>query len=103
MNTPFYAIDLRCEHLCDPLGLDERLPRLAWRMEDSRPGARQTAWQVVAASTAARLDDKPDLWDSGRVAGDQSLDIVWKGRRLISRQQVWWRVRICDARRGQAW
>ena len=97
MNTPFYAIDLRCEHLCDPLGLDERLPRLAWRMEDSRPGARQTAWQVVAASTAARLDDKPDLWDSGRVAGDQSLDIVWKGRRLISRQQVWWRVRIWDA------
>jgi len=66
-------------------------------MEDGRPGARQTAWQVMAASTPAQLEATPDLWDSGRMAGDQCLDVVWAGRRLTSRQQVWWRVRIWDA------
>jgi alpha-L-rhamnosidase len=96
MNSPLRIVDLRCEYLAEPLGLDERLPRLSWRLEDARAGARQTAWQVVAASTPELLEQKPDLWDSGRVLGDTCLDIVWAGRRLTSRQRVCWRVRAWD-------
>jgi alpha-L-rhamnosidase len=98
------ACSLRCEHLENPLGLDETRPRLSWQIEDERSGARQTAWQVAAARSAEQLDRKPDLWDSGRVRGDQCLDVEWKGRQLTSRQRVFWRVRVWDAR-GQpsAW
>src|SRR5450830_1516880 len=87
---------LRCEHLENPLGLDETRPRLSWQIADSRPGARQTAYQVAAAGRPDLLDQKPDLWDSGKVTGDQCLDIIWNGRKLKSRQRVLWRVRVCD-------
>lgn len=87
---------LRCEHLENPLGLDESRPRLSWQITDPRPGARQTAYQIVAAGRPDLLNRKPDLWDSGKVTGDQCLDISWNGRTLKSRQRVFWRVRIWD-------
>ncbi|NLL83838.1 MAG: family 78 glycoside hydrolase catalytic domain [Lentisphaerae bacterium] len=96
MNKTVFPVALKCEHLVNPLGLDERAPRLSWRLEDDRPAARQTAWQVVAASSREKLEIKPDLWDSGRVAGDESLDIIWDGKRLTSRTEVFWRVRVWD-------
>lgn len=95
---------LRCEHMENPLGLDEGLPRLSWQMDDSRSGARQTAYQIKAASQRALLDSKPDLWDSGRKEGDQCLDIPWGGLPLASRQTVHWRVRVWDHKgRASAW
>ncbi|MFH1022796.1 MAG: family 78 glycoside hydrolase catalytic domain [Planctomycetota bacterium] len=94
--TRHKAISLRCEHLENPLGLDETRPRLSWRIADERPGARQTAWQVVAAGSPESLAQSPHLWDSGRVRGDQCLDIIYAGRALKSRQRVFWRVRVWD-------
>jgi len=90
------ACNLRCEHLINPLGLDEMKPRLSWQIDDPRQGARQTAYQIVAAPTRQALDAKAKLWDSGQVKTDQCLDIVYSGKRLASRQTVWWRVRVWD-------
>ena len=95
-NTTHNAKFLRCEHLENPLGLDEPRPRLSWQIADPRPGARQTAYQIVAAGRPDLLDQKPDLWDSGKVTGDQCLDIIWNGRKLKSRQRVLWCVRAWD-------
>lgn len=98
------AVDLVCEYLANPLGLGEREPRLSWRLDDPRPGARQTAYRLVAASSPAKLDKRPDLWDSGRVAGSQTLDVVYAGKPLRSRQAVWWKVLVWDhAGREGAW
>lgn len=97
MNTSLpCACNLRCEHLANPIGLDEVKPRLSWQLEDARAGAWQTACQIVAASSCEALETKPDLWDSGRIQTDQCLDIVYGGKRLTSRQRVWWRVRVWD-------
>src|ERR1035441_8271326 len=42
---------LRCEYLIDPLGIDERAPRLSWVVESGERGQRQTAWRVDRKST----------------------------------------------------
>lgn len=91
------AVQLRCENLVDPIGIDEVMPRLSWQIKDERRGARQTAYQIVVASSRAALNSKPDLWDSGRIKSDQCLDIEYAGKRLCSRQQAWWQVRVWDA------
>ena len=44
------AINLRCEQMVNPLGLDEPSPRLSWRMADSRPGASVTGSSHPALS-----------------------------------------------------
>jgi alpha-L-rhamnosidase len=91
----------------DPLGIGEREPRLSWRMKDE-PGARgscQTAYQILVASTPEKLAaDSADLWDSGRVRSEKSIQIVYKGRPLIARDRCYWKVRAWDQdERETAW
>src|SRR5574341_1513120 len=90
---------LRCEYRENPLGIDVVKPRLSWIMEDGRKpevrGQKQTAYQVLVASTPERLaEDKGDLWDSGTVASDQSVLVEYLGRPLESRLQCHWKVRV---------
>lgn len=90
------AVRLRCEFAINPIGIDTPRPRLSWQLQDSRSGARQTAWQIRAASSPDALPGSADLWDSGRVEDDRCLDIEYAGPPLRSRQQVWWTVRVWD-------
>lgn len=92
--------DTCCEYLKDPLGIDVREPRLTWKLEAVDPKARgqkQTAYQVVVASTKTLLDsDKGDLWDSGMVSSDQSVHVVYAGKPLGSGADCFWKVRVKD-------
>lgn len=88
MNRP---ANLSCEYQTNPLGLDVLHHRLAWWLNDPRPGARQTAFQIVTDNG----------WDTGKVKSDQSIHVSYAGPALRSRQRVTWRVRTWDAR-GQA-
>ena len=87
--------DLRCEYREAPLGLDVSAPRLSWRMNTTRAGARQTAYRIVAASTPEKLA-AADLWDSGKVDSDLSVQVVYTGQKLASRQRVYWKVTVWD-------
>ncbi|HAK96116.1 MAG TPA: alpha-rhamnosidase [Planctomycetes bacterium] len=91
---------LRCEYLDNPLGIDATAPRLSWVLVPSdldARGLRQTAYQVLVASSRAKLDaGKGDLWDSGKVASRQSVQVVYAGAPLGSRMQCHWKVRAWD-------
>lgn len=89
--------DLRCEYLTNPVGVEIIKPRLSWMVESDQRGERQTAYQILVASTAANLDaDKGDLWDSGRVMGDTTGQIAYAGTELGSRTRCVWKVRSWD-------
>ncbi len=89
---------LTCEYLVNPLGIDVLRPRLAWKIEQSpnaRQGQLQTAYQILAASSPEKLAaDEGDLWNSGKVKSNQSIQVVYHGVDLVSKQQCWWKVRI---------
>src|SRR5262245_50059280 len=88
---------LRCEYLVDPLAIDTREPRLSWTIESAARGARQSAYQIIVASDAGALAaDKGDLWDTGKVASNQTIQIEYKGKPLSSRQQCFWKIRVWD-------
>ena len=58
----------------------------------------QTAYQVLAASDPALLNDEDvDVWDSGRVASTDTAYIDFDGGPLVSMQRVWWKVRSFDS------
>ncbi|MCS7338498.1 MAG: glycoside hydrolase family 78 protein [Verrucomicrobiae bacterium] len=88
---------LRCEYLENPEGIDLRQPRLSWVIYSTVPGQRQTAYQVLVASSLAKLHaDVGDLWDSGKVESDQSIHVRYAGRPLQSHQVCYWKVRVWD-------
>lgn len=96
------AVALRCEHLQEPRGVGVRAPRLSWQVESPERGQRQTAWRVLVASSPELLARREgDLWDSGRVEGDATLDHRYAGRPLRSNQPCWWAVQVWD-REGRA-
>ncbi|MBW3621795.1 MAG: family 78 glycoside hydrolase catalytic domain [Armatimonadetes bacterium] len=88
---------LQCETMVSPLGIEERQPRLSWRVNDPRRGARQSAYQLRVATTPRLLaSGKADLWDTGKVASDRSVLVEYGGKPLRSRQRVYWAVRTWD-------
>ncbi len=93
---------LKCEYRLNPLGLDTPQPRLSWVLESPERGQRQTAYQVLAATTPELLSKgKADLWDSGKVPSAKSVHVVYAGQPLRAGQRVHWKVRAWD-REGQA-
>jgi alpha-L-rhamnosidase len=88
---------LRCEYLVNPLGIDEREPRLSWVIESDRRGARQTGYRIIVASTSEKLAaGNGDFWDSGRVRSNQTTHITYAGRLLNSRDVCHWCVEVWD-------
>jgi len=90
--------ELRCEYRTKPLGVDVREPRLSWKLSSSVRGQRQTAYRILVADNPAALDDeRGTLWDSGKVASDQTIHVVYGGTPLKSGARCWWKVRAWDA------
>lgn len=89
--------ELTCEYMKNPQVVDEEQPRLSWIniAENQENGQAQTAWQIRVATSEAKLR-APDLWDSGKVPGSESFRVIYNGKKLKSRQECWWQVRVWD-------
>jgi len=98
-------IQLRCEYVVNPLGVDSFQPRLFWKLNDTSRGQRQTGYQILVSSSETNLaSDNGDLWDSGKVDSDETIHIRYAGNELKSSQQVFWKVRMWDRdRHASAW
>jgi alpha-L-rhamnosidase len=91
---------LRCEYLKDPLGIDVLQPRLSWVLDADKDAARgqtQTGYQIVVAANRNELEaNQGNLWDSGQVRSDQSIQVRYAGKALVSEQECFWKVRVWD-------
>lgn len=101
-------VDLRCEYRVNPLGVDVAAPRLSWELEATIPGARglsQSAYQILVAASEEKLArNQGDLWDSGKVAGETSIQVAYSGKPLSSGETAWWKVRVWDNNgNGSGW
>lgn len=91
------VIHPRCEYRLNPQSIDVARPRLSWEVYSEERGQKQTAYQILVASSEANLkNDIGDLWDSKKVTSDQSVNVVYKGAKLRSRMRCFWKVRIWD-------
>jgi alpha-L-rhamnosidase len=90
--------NLRCEYQHNPLGIDAAQPRLSWQIQSDQRGVRQTAYQILVASSPEQLaTGQGDLWDSSKVDSDQSVYVVYAGKELQSGMRCWWKVRVWDS------
>jgi hypothetical protein len=104
-NAALTPVDLRCVYAVNPLGVDSKNPRLFWKLEGDSRGQRQTAFQILAASSEKNLSaDKADLWDSGKVDSYETIQIPFPGGKLKTSEQVFWKVRVWDeSRKVSTW
>jgi alpha-L-rhamnosidase len=66
-------------------------------INSDRRGEVQTAYQILVASSPELLKaNGGDLWDTGKVRSDQSINVRYGGSLLRSRQRCFWKVRTWD-------
>jgi alpha-L-rhamnosidase len=91
---------LRSEYRANPQGIDVTDPRLSWVLAAADPqarGLRQTAYRIIVASSDRALGaNTGDLWDTGKVASDQSAHVVYRGKPLTSGAAAFWKVQVWD-------
>lgn len=89
-------VDLRCDHLTAPLGIDNPQPRLSWRLEDSRAGALQTAYAVfVDADSMQVVRGEARNWNTGKTKSD-AIRITYGGEPLKPFTRYYWKVAVWD-------
>ncbi len=96
---------LRCEHRVAPLGIQTSEPRLDWIVTSSERDQRQSAYQILVARDPAKLSpSNADLWDSGRLESNRTLDVRYGGKPIAPHEQVYWKVGVWDAQgNGPTW
>jgi len=84
------VVDLKTEYHRNPIGLDAARPRLSWILQSDKKNVTQAAYQVVARLPSGVI------WDSGKVASDQSIQLSYGGPVLKARDHVSWTVQVWD-------
>ena len=92
--------DLSVEYMNNPVGIDTPKPRLSWKSQaadDNAKNLKQTAYEILVASSPEMLAaNEGDLWATGKIASDRSLNIEYGGKPLQSSQRCYWKVRVWD-------
>ncbi len=97
-TTTTGPVELRVDNLKNPLGIDDTTPNFSWQLRDAERGAKQTAYEVLVASSPELLaQGKADVWNSGRVASGQSLNVRYGGPALKPSTHYSWCVKLWGA------
>ena len=86
---------LSCIYLDNPLGIDNKLPNLSWKLQSDQHNVKQTAYHILVASSAGKLSKNiGDVWDTKKVNTNQSIQVLYRGSNLQSTQKYFWKVRV---------
>ena len=96
---------LVCEYHENPVGIDVEHPRLSWQLYSDQQNVVQSAYEIRVAGSAKDLSSKSkQLWSSGKVESDQSVNVVYGGPQPESMQRLYWQVRVWDnTGKASAW
>jgi alpha-L-rhamnosidase len=90
-------VQLRTNHLTNPIGIDTPKPQFAWQNNATTPNWTQSAYQLLIATTEQNLaSGKSDIWDSGRITSSDSINIPYNGPALKPQTRYFWSVRVWD-------
>lgn len=91
------AVNLKCEYLEDPMGIDMPDPRFYWQISSVEPGQKQTAYRLLVATSEEGLErDEGDMYDSGKKRSGKNTHIVYTGKALEAAKVYFWKVMVWD-------
>jgi len=86
--------------LCDLLShpdkslITDSKPDFGWIMNAHGPNEVQSAYQILVGSRIDNLEkNEADMWDSGKVMSNESINVNYGGKALKPSRSYWWRVR----------
>ena len=96
-------VQLRTDHLTNPIGIDAPRPQFAWQSDATTPNWTQSSYQLLVATNEDNLvRGKADVWDSGRIRSSDSINITYGGPTLKPQTRYFWLVRVWDKKGGSS-
>ena len=90
------VMDLKTEHLENPIGMDTPNPRFSWKILSERNGMKQKAYQLLVGTDSAQIaHGKGNVWDSGEVESDNVMT-RYAGTSLLPCTRYYWAVNVTD-------
>src|SRR4051812_9878879 len=104
INAQMKVMNLKCENMIDPSGIDVLIPRISWQIESDQRNVVQTGYYVLVASSEEKLNkNEGDLWSSGLIKSDHSVLVPYAGKKMASRIQCFWKVKVVTNKGTSAW
>lgn len=72
--------------------ITDSVPEFGWIFPAE--GITQTACQILVATSKELLDNKADLWDSGKLETDNTINLSYNGNKLQPEQTYFWKVKV---------
>jgi alpha-L-rhamnosidase len=96
VNDPGIRVTmLTCDHVKNPIGIDNLNPSFSWQITDTTKGRLQSAFRIyVSSSEKLSGQGNGDIWDSGKIKDDQSVNIPYRGKPLESGKRYYWKVSV---------
>ena len=95
--------ELSCDHKINPVGIDNKTPRLSWKLFGTGTSIMQTAYTIRVATDPKFSSDKV-VWQTGKIESDESILRAYEGNELKSGQRYYWQVKIWDNKgRASKW
>ncbi|GAA4206308.1 glycoside hydrolase family 78 protein [Pedobacter jeongneungensis] len=102
MSIPLFAqdikvIDLNCAYRNNPIGIDMVNPSLSWKLLSPKHNVMQTAYQILVSGSTANLKKNiGEIWDTKKINSGQSIQITYKGAKLLPAKTYYWKLRVWD-------
>jgi Alpha-L-rhamnosidase N-terminal domain./Bacterial alpha-L-rhamnosidase. len=92
MEVPVLALErLRCGYLENPFPLADASPRFGWTIVSDSTNVVQTGYRVQLSLDPTFEEVE---WDSGEVAGSESVRAPYGGPKLKARTRYYWRAKV---------
>ncbi len=95
-----YPINLTCEYLANPKGLDELRPRFSWKLratDEMNHGQKQSSYRIIVSRSLDKLENSiGDMWDTDWVLSDNMQLVPYEGSPLLSDKSYFWKVSVKD-------
>ena len=88
---------LRVAYQFNPTDIVAKHPLLSWELNSTARNVQQVAYRVLVANSREQLQqNQGNVWDSGRIPSQRSIQVRYEGTALQATQAYYWKVKIWD-------
>lgn len=94
-SSPVQVKNLTCEYRTNPIALEKETPNLSWQILSDARGFSQSAYRILIADSEGLLQKNiGNVWDSGKVPSDDSVNVAYGGKPLKPGTCYYWKVKV---------
>ena len=95
------VVKLTCDNRENPAGIENRAPSFGWQLKSDQKAVMQTAYRILVSDDPALLqNDSGNIWDSKKIMSAQSIQVKYRGKKLLSSKTYFWKVIAWDNKKN---